>query len=105
MYGENHERIARDVAEDTLGNADGDDVRLFVGENESAYEARDAEEGTRDKNAEVFPEVVVHDAEIRIWNFECGVEDECRNGAGYHKAPRDTFFSFPAQRVANGFLA
>ncbi len=46
---ENHKRIARDVAQDSLDDTDGGDIREFVGENEGGYKACDAEEGTGDE--------------------------------------------------------
>lgn len=49
---ENHECVARDVAQDSLDDADGGDIREFVGENEGGYKARDAEEGTGDEYRE-----------------------------------------------------
>ena len=79
MYGEDYECVARDVAENSLDDADGGRVRQPVGENECTYKASDAEEGTGDKNPQVFSEVVVHDAEVRVWNFEIGV---CGEGDG-----------------------
>ena len=91
MHGENHKRVARDVAQDSLDDTDGGDIREFVGENEGGYKARDAEERTGDKNGERFPEDVVHDAEIRVGNFEIRVGRECDDG-GYDES-QDVFAS------------
>lgn len=52
MHRENDESVARDVAEYSLDCSDGGNVRELVGENECAYEARDAEEGTGDEYRE-----------------------------------------------------
>ena len=72
MYGENYEGVPRDVPQDSLENADRGDIGQPVGENEGGYKARDAEDGAGDKNRKAFAQVVVHDAEIRIWDFnEC----------------------------------
>ena len=82
MDGENHERIAGNVPQDALDYTDGRDVGQPVGENEGGHKACDTEEGTGDKNPEVFPEIVIHDAEIRVGNFEVGVGTERDNGGG-----------------------
>ena len=105
MNRENHECVARDVAQDSLDDTDGGDVWQFIGGDECGHKASDTEERTCYKNGERFPEVVVHDAEIRIWNFECSVENERRDGCGDHKTPGNAFFPFPTECVANRFLA
>ena len=82
MHGENHKRIARDVAQDSLDDTDGGDVWQFIGGDECGHKASDTEERTCYKNGERFPEDVVHDAEIRVGNFEIRVGRECDDG-GY----------------------
>lgn len=105
MDGENHERVARDVAQNSFEYANGRDIRQPVGENEGGHKACDTEEGTGDKNPEVLPEIVVHDAEIWVGNFKCCVKNECSDGCGYYKAPGDAFCPFCAEFVADRFLA
>ena len=82
MYGEDNESVARDVPQYSLDEADGGDVWNLVCRDKGGYKACDAENGTGDKNPQVFPEIVIHDAEIRVGNFEVGVGSECDDGGG-----------------------
>lgn len=97
---EDYERIAGNVAEDSLENADGGDVGNLACEQERGDESDNARDGTCDKLGEVLAQVVIHDAEIRtrrfqkcVGNIACdsdggndgrisrGVNCACRNGA------------------------
>ena len=80
MYGENYEGVPRDVPQNSLENADRCDIGQPVGENEGGYKARDAEDGAGDKNRKAFAQIVVHDAEIRVGNFNECVGDERDDG-------------------------
>ena len=102
---ENHECVARDVSQDSFDCSDGGDVWNLVGCDKGGYKACDAEERTGDEYREGFSEVVIHDAEIRVRDFECSVENERRDGCGDHKTPGNAFFPFPTECVANRFLA
>ena len=102
---ENHECVARDVSQDSFDCSDGPDVWNLVGCDKGGYKPCDTEEGAGYEYREGFSEVVVHDAEIRVGSFECGVENERRDGCGGHKAPRNPFFPLHAESVANGVLA
>ena len=80
MYRKNHERIARDVTQDSLEYANGGGAREFACKLKCRDKSRDSKNGTSDKAGEAFPQIVIHDAEICIGNFECGVQDKryCR---------------------------
>ena len=80
MHGENYERVPRNVPQDSLENSDGSDVGQSVGKNKGGYKARDTEDGTGDKNRKAFAQIVVHDAEIRVRDFDVGVGDERDDG-------------------------
>ena len=114
MNGENHERIAGNVAEDSLENADGGNVWNLACEQERGDKADNACNGTCDKLGEALAQVIVHDAEIRTRRFQksvcdkaydsdggddrrvfCGVSCTCRNGAV------DFFDGFFAEKTAS----
>ena len=82
MNGENHERIAGDVSQDALGNADGGDVWEFACQKECRDEADDARDGTCNKLGEALAQVVVHDAEIRTRRFQKCISDKADDSDG-----------------------
>ena len=72
----NYERIAGNVAEDSLENADGCNVWNLACEQERGDEADNACDGTCDKLGKAFAQVVVHDAEIRTRRFQERIGDK-----------------------------
>ncbi len=78
----NYERVARNVAEYSLENADRRDVRNFACEQERGDEADNACNGTCDKLGKALTQVVVHDAEIRARRFQKSVGDKTCNSDG-----------------------
>ena len=73
MNCKNYERIAGNVAEYSLENADGCNVWNFACKQECGDESDDACDGTCDKLGEAFTQVVIHDAEIRTRRFQKSV--------------------------------
>ena len=111
---ENHKRVAGNVAEYSLENADEGNVWNFACEQERGDKADNACDGTCDKLGKALTQVIVHDAEIRAWRFQKGVGDKacdsdggndrrvfrgvsctCRNGAV------DFFDGFFAEKTAS----
>ena len=111
---ENHKRVAGNVAEYSLENADEGNVWNFACEQERGDKADNACNGTCDKLGEALAQVVVHDAEIRTRRFQkcigdkaddsdgcdegcifCGVSCTRRNGAV------DFFDGFFAEKTAS----
>ena len=78
----NYERIAGDVAEDSLENADGCNVWNFACEQERGDKADNACNGTCDKLGEALAQVIVHDAEIRTRRFQKSVCDKAYDSDG-----------------------
>ena len=78
----NYERIAGNVAEDSLENADGGNVWNLACEQERGDKADNACDGTCDKLGEALAQVVVHDAEIRTWRFQKSVCDKAYDSDG-----------------------
>ena len=78
----NYERVAGNVAEDPLENADGGNVWNFACEQERGDEADNACNGTCDKLGKALTQVIVHDAEIRAWRFQKGVGDKACDSDG-----------------------
>ena len=66
---ENHKRVAGNVAEDSLENADGGNVWNLACEQERGDKADNACDGTCDKLGKALTQVIVHDAEIRTRRF------------------------------------
>ena len=110
----NYERVAGDVAEYSLENADGGNVWNFACEQERGDEVDNARNGTCDKFREALAQIVIHDAEIWAWRFQkcvgdivcnsdggnddcvfCGVSCTRRNGAV------DFFDGFLAEKTAS----
>ena len=78
----NYERVAGNVAEYSLENADGGNVWNFACEQERGDEADNACDGTCDKLGEALAQVIVHDAEIRTWRFQKCVGDKACDSDG-----------------------
>ena len=110
----NYERVAGNVAEDSLENADGGNVWNLARKQERGDESDNARNGTCDKLGEALAQVVIHDAKIRAWRFQKSVCDKacdsdggndrrifrgvnctCRNGAV------DFFDGFLAEKTAS----
>ena len=79
---EDYERIAGNVAEDSLENADGCNVWNLACEQERGDEADNACDGTCDKLGEALAQVIVHDAEIRTRRFQKSVCDKAYDSDG-----------------------
>ena len=79
---EDYERIAGDVAEYSLENADGGNVWNLACEQERGDKADNARNGTCDKFREALTQVVVHDAEIRARRFQKSVCDKAYDSDG-----------------------
>ena len=77
-----YERIAGNVAEDSLENADGCNVWNLACEQERGDEADNACDGTCDKLGEALAQVIVHDAEIRTRRFQKSVCDKAYDSDG-----------------------
>ena len=77
-----YERVAGNVAEDSLENADGGNVWNLACEQERGDEADNACDGTCDKLGEALAQIVIHDAKIRTWRFQKGVGDIVCNSDG-----------------------
>ena len=73
---ENHKCVAGNIAEDSLENADGSNVRNLACKQECGYETDNACDGTCDKLGKAFAQVVVHDAEIRTRRFQERIGDK-----------------------------
>ena len=71
-----YERIAGNVAEDSLENADGCNVWNLARKQERGDESDNARNGTCDKLGEALAQIVIHDAEIRAWRFQKCVGDK-----------------------------
>ena len=82
MYSENHERIAGDVSQDSLENANGGDVRNFACKQEHRDKPDNACNGACDKLGEALAQVVVHNAEIWTRRFQKGVGDKACDSNG-----------------------
>ena len=72
---EDYERIAGNIAKDSLENADGCNVWNLACEQERGDKADNACDGTCDKLGEALAQVIVHDAEIRTRRFQKSVGD------------------------------
>ena len=70
---ENHKRVAGNVAEYSLENADGGNVWNLARKQERGDEADNACNGTCDKFREALAQIVIHDAKIRTWRFQKSV--------------------------------
>ncbi len=79
---EDCERIAGNVAEDSLENADGGNVWNLARKQEGGDEADNACDGTCDKLGEALAQVVVHNAEIRTRRFQKCVCDKAYDSDG-----------------------
>ena len=79
---EDYERIAGNVAEDSLENADGCNVWNLARKQERGDESDNARNGTCDKFREALAQIVIHDAEIRTRRFQKGVGDKACNSDG-----------------------
>lgn len=84
MNCKNYERIAGNVAEDSLENADGCNVWNLACEQERGDEADNARNGTCDKLGKALAQIVIHDAEIRARRFQKCVGDKACNSGGYN---------------------
>ena len=82
MNRKNHKCVAGDISEDSLENADGDDVWNFACKQERGDEADNACDGTCDKLGEALAQVVIHDAEIWTRRFQKGVGDKASDSDG-----------------------
>ena len=78
----NYERIAGNVAEDSLENADGGNVWNLARKQERGDESDNARNGTCDKLGEALAQIVIHDAEIRTWRFQKSVCDKACDSDG-----------------------
>ena len=79
---EDYERIAGNVAEYSLENADGCNVWNLACEQERGDKADNACDGTCDKLGKALTQVIVHDAKIRTWRFQKCVGDIVCNSDG-----------------------
>ena len=79
---EDYERIAGNVAEDSLENADGYNVWNLACEQERGEESDNARKGTCDKFREALAQVVIHNAEIRARRFQERIGDKTCNSDG-----------------------
>ena len=82
MNSKNYERVAGDVAEYSLENADGGNVWNLACEQEHGDEADNACNGTCDKLGKALTQVVVHDTEIWARRFQKSVGDKTCNSDG-----------------------
>ena len=79
---EDYERVAGNVAEYSLENADGGNVWNLACEQERGDKADNARNGTCDKFREALAQIVIHDAEIRTWRFPKSVCDKACDSDG-----------------------
>ena len=79
---DDYERVAGNVAEDSLENADGGNVWNVACEQERGDEADNACNGTCDKLGKALTQVIVHDAEIRARRFQERIGDKTCNSDG-----------------------
>ena len=78
----NYERIAGNVAEYSLENADGGNAWNLARKQERGDESDNARNGTCDKFREALAQIVIHDAEIRTWRFQKSVCDKAYDSDG-----------------------
>ena len=78
----NYERVAGNVAEYSLENADGGNVWNLARKQERGDESDNACNGTCDKLGEALAQVIVHDAEIRARRFQKCVGDKACDSDG-----------------------